>query len=116
MNIGGIEMDNKKERETYSLTVGKDNTIKQFVERFYILPRDNSFTEEQRKFLEENSCYISNPIIAAGKNGYIVFRKGKKLSAEQVEQIKNDTASYRAKAKKYKLSLGTISKIMNDKY
>lgn len=109
-------MDNKRERETYSLTVGKDNTIKQFVERFYILPRDNSFTEEQRKFLEENSCYISNPIIAAGKNGYIVFRKGKKLSAEQVEQIKNDTGSYRVKAKKYKLSLGTISKIMNNKY
>ena len=45
-----------------------------------------------------------------------VFRKGKKLSAEQVKQIKNDTGSYRAKAKKYKLSLGTISKIMNDKY
>lgn len=109
-------MDNKRERETYSLTVGKDNTIKQFVERFYILPRDNSFTEEQRKFLEENSCYISNPIIAAGKNGYIVFRKGKKLSAEQVEQIKNDTGSYRAKAKKYNLSVGTISKIMNNKY
>ena len=38
------------------------------------------------------------------------------LSAEQVEQIKNDTGSYRAKARKYKLSLGTISKIMNDKY
>lgn len=109
-------MDNERERETYSLIVGKDNTIKQFVERFYIIPRDNSFTEEQRKFLEKYSCYISNPIIAAGKNGYIVFRKGKKLSAEQVEQIKNDTGSYRAKAKKYKLSLGTISKIMNDKY
>lgn len=105
-----------KERETYSLTVGKDNTIKQFVERFYIVPKDMDFTEEEKNFLEKYSCYISNPIIAAGKNGYIVFRKGKKLSAEQVEQIKNDTGSYRAKAKKYNLSLGTISKIMNDKY
>lgn len=30
--------------------------------------------------------------------------------------IKNDTGSCRAKAKKYNLSVGTISKIMNDKY
>ena len=116
MNIGGIEMDNKREIKTYPLTVGKDNTIKQFVERFYIVPRDMSFTEEEKNFLEKYSCYISNPIIAAGKNGNIVQRRGKKLTKEQVEIIKNDTGSYRAKAKKYNLSLGTISKIMNDKY
>ena len=109
-------MENKVERVTYSLTNGKDNTIKQFVERFYIVPKDMDFTEEERKFLEKYSCYISNPIIASGKNGYIVFRKGKKLSAEQVEQIKNDTGSSRSKAKKYNLSVSTISKIMNDKY
>ena len=40
----------------------------------------------------------------------------KKLTKEQVEIIKNDTGSCRAKAKKYNLSVGTISKIMNDKY
>nr|UVX54047.1 MAG: Mitochondrial ribosomal protein subunit L20 [Bacteriophage sp.] len=51
-----------------------------------------------------------------GKDGYIVERKGKKLSDEQVEQIKNDTGSYKAKAEKYKVSVGTISKIMNDQY
>lgn len=101
---------------TYSLTNGKDNTVKQFVDRFYIIPRDKNFTEQQRKFLEENSCYISDPEIASGKNGYIVQRRGKKLTNEQVSAIKNDTGSYRAKAKKYNLSLGTISKIMNDKY
>ena len=44
------------------------------------------------------------------------LRRGKKLNNEQVEKIKNDTGSYRAKAKKYNLSIGTISKIMNDKY
>lgn len=109
-------MNNKRERVTYSLTNGKDNTIKQFVERFYIVPKDMDFTEEERNFLEKYSCYIVDPIIAAGKNGYIVQRKGKKLTKEQVKKIKNDTGSYRAKAKKYNLSLGTISKIMNDKY
>lgn len=100
----------------YELTVGKDNTIKQFSERFYIVPRDLDFTEEQRKFLEENSCYISDPDIAAGRNGYIVQRKGKKLSKEEVQIIKNDSGSQRVKAKKYGLSVGTINKIMNDKY
>ena len=67
-------MDNKREIKTYPLTVGKDNTIKQFVERFYIVPRDMSFTEEEKNFLEKYSCYISNPIIAAGKNGYSATR------------------------------------------
>lgn len=105
-----------REERSYSLTSGKDNTVKQFVDRFYIIPRDMDFTEPQRKFLEENSCYISNPEIASGRNGYIVQRRGKMLTSEQVVIIKNDTGSYRAKAKKYNLSLGTISKIMNDKY
>ena len=41
-------MDNKREIQTYPLTVGKDNTIKQFVERFYIVPRDMNFTEEEK--------------------------------------------------------------------
>ena len=100
----------------YELTVGKDNTIKQFVERFYIIPRDLKFTKEERMFLEENSCYISDPDIAAGRNGYIVQRPGKKLTKEQVEQIKNDVGSQRAKAKKYGVSVGTINKIMNNKY
>ena len=71
---------------TYSLTSGKDNTVKQFVDRFYIIPRDMDFTEPQRKFLEENSCYISNPEIASGRNGYIVQRRGKKLVVTELKQ------------------------------
>ena len=35
---------------------------------------------------------------------------------KEVEKIKNDIGSYRSKAKKYKVSIGTISKIMNNKY
>lgn len=109
-------MSNKSNRKTYPLTVGKDNTIKQFVDRFYIIPRDGIFTKEEKKFLEENSCYISDPSIASGKNGYIVQRRGKKLNNEQVERIKNDTGSQREKAEKYGLSVGTINKIINGKY
>lgn len=107
-------MNNKKGR--YSLTIAGDNTFKQFMNRFYVIPKELKFTDEQQKFLDEYSCYIVDPDIAAGKNCYIVQRKGKKLTKEQVETIKNDTGSCRAKAKKYNLSVGTISKIMNDKY
>lgn len=100
----------------YYLRESHDKTLKQFFNRFYCIPKDINLTKEQKEFLESvNHTPVSENVLS-GKDGYIVFRKGKKLSAEQVEQIKNDTGSYRAKAKKYNLSLGTISKIMNDKY
>ncbi|MGL5087580.1 MAG: hypothetical protein ACRC68_17985 [Clostridium sp.] len=48
---------------------------------------------------------------------YIVKRKTeKKFNAEEVQAIKIDTGSIREKSLKYKASIGTISKIMNDKY
>lgn len=43
-------MDNERNIKTYPLTVSKDNTIKKFVERFYIVPRDMDFTEEEKNF------------------------------------------------------------------
>lgn len=100
----------------YDLVLEGDNTLKQFFERFYVIPKDLDLEDQEIKTLEKYKFELSDPQVRAGKNGYIVERKVKKLSAEQVEQIKNDTGSYRSKAKKYNLSLGTISKIMNDKY
>ena len=55
-------------------------------------------------------------VIFNGKNGYIVFTREKLLTPEDVAVIKNDTGTQREKAKKYGLSVGTINKIMNDKY
>lgn len=43
-------MDNKVERVTYSLTNGKDNTIKQFVERFYIVPKIWTLRKRKENF------------------------------------------------------------------
>lgn len=107
---------NYEDDTTYSVVLENDNTLKQFFDRFYVIPKDLKWSDEELKFLEEYSFELSDPRVREGKDGYIVERKGKKLSAEQVEHIKNDTGSYRAKAKKYNLSLGTISKIMNDQY
>lgn len=109
---GGFNLEDVK---FYPLLEGK-NTLKNFYEYNYVIPKCAELPEEIRTFLDKRSFELSSEEVANGKNGYIVFRKGKKLSDKEVEIIKNDTGSYRAKAKKYKLSLGTISKIMNDKY
>lgn len=109
---GGFNLEDVK---CYPLFEGK-NTLKNFYEYNYVIPKCVELPEEIRTFLDKRSFELSCEEVANGKNGYIVFRPYKKLTKEQVEEIKNDTGSYRAKAKKYNLSLGTISKIMNDKY
>lgn len=100
----------------YDLILEDDNTLKTFFERFYVIPKDIALTDEERKFLDSKGVYLIGPGTKEGKNGYIVFRKSKKLSQEQVQQIKNDNRSYRIIAKEYNVSAGTISKIKNDKY
>jgi len=112
-------MNNKEENSNYEMVLEDDKTVKQFFDRFYVLPKEPKtykWTEMQRKFLERHSLELVEELERLGKDGYIVSRKKKMFNAEQVKQIKNDTGSYREKAKKYKVSLGTITKIMNGKY
>lgn len=112
-------MVNEEVRNTYPIVLENDKSLKQFMERFYVLPREPkgyTYTEEQKKFLEENFLVLTEELTREGKDGFIVYRKKKKFKPEEVERIKNDTGSYRSKAKKYKVSLGTIYKIMKDKY
>lgn len=108
-------MEEEKEK-LYRLTT-EEKTIKQFFDRFYCIPKDLEVNKELKTFLENNSLVPIDDDVRNGKNGYIVFRKNKKkLTQEEVQKIKNDTGSYRSKADKYNISVGTISKIMNDKY
>lgn len=100
----------------YDLILDGDNTLKTFFERFYVVPKDIPLTDEEKKFLESRGVYLIGDNTKVGKDGYIVFRKNKKLNQEQVQQIKNDVGSYRSLAKKYNVSVGTISKIKNGKY
>lgn len=102
--------------KSYYLRSGSDKTLKQFFERFYCIPKDGVYSDLELKFLEKHTCLPTHKLVADGKDGYIVFRKKKKVSPELIKVIKNDTASYRSKAEKYNLSLSTIYKIMNDKY
>lgn len=100
----------------YYLREKNNNTLKQFFDRFYCIPKDTDLTKDEREFLERFNHIPENENVLNGENGYIVFRKGKKLSDEEVIKIKSDTGSYRAKVKKYNISLGTVYKIMKDKY
>lgn len=109
-------IDEENGEVTYDLVLEGDNTLKTFFERFFVIPKDLNYTEKELKFLKSLEFELTDPRVRAGKDGYIVERKGKKLSDEEVEIIRNDTGSYRVKAKKYNLSVGTISKIMNNKY
>lgn len=104
-------------RKTYNIILKDDNTLKAFCERFYILPKEGvEWGEVERKFLEKHQLSLAHEKVARGENGYIIFTKEKLFTPEVVEKIKNDIGTQREKAKKYGVSVGTINKIMNDKY
>ena len=105
----------------YSIVLKDDNSLKQFFDRFYVIPKDFSMfsSSDDIAILEKYQASLSNQLVAEGKNGYIVFRgkKNKKLTPEQVEKIKSDcTSTQRELAFEYGVSNATINKIKNNKY
>lgn len=112
-------MENNIKPAKYKMVLDNDKTVKQFFERFYVIPKEPKnykWEPDEKKILEAHSLELVEELEILGKDGYIVTRKKKKLKPEEVEEIKNAPGSYREKADKYKLSLGTIHKIMRDKY
>lgn len=100
----------------YDLVLENDNTLKTFFERFYVIPREGKeWGEDERRFLEENRIELSGEQAREGENGYIVFRKYK-VNKQIAQDIKNAPGTQREKAEMYGLSIGTINRIMNDKY
>lgn len=99
-------------------------TLEELSKEYYLVPKGIDYenrvidtTEEMERVLslvdQFGDIYNKEYL----KTSYIVRQKrGKKLSIEQVEEIKNAKGSMREKAKKYNISLGTVCKIMNDKY
>lgn len=104
------------EGKYYDLVLENDNTLKTFFERFYVIPREGKeWGEEERRFLENNRIELSGEKAREGKNGYIVFRKYK-VDKQKAQDIKNAPGTQKEKAERYGLSIGTINRIMNDKY
>ncbi|HAT4114575.1 TPA: hypothetical protein I9Z66_003015 [Clostridium perfringens] len=105
----------------YHITLEDDKTIKQLVERFYIIPRkplEYEFKKEEREFLEKKAIYPVAKEVKEGKNGYIVFRRNvKKITDEkEIEEIKKDTRPQRKIAQDHGVSVATINKIKKNKY
>ncbi|WP_154698225.1 hypothetical protein [Clostridium botulinum] len=96
-----------------------DNSLKQMFDRFYVIPKDWVADADDKLVMEKYCTVLSNEYVAMGRNGYIVFRgkKPKKLTPEQIAEIKSDTVStQRELALKYNCSHATINKIKNNKY
>lgn len=105
------------EEKVYSLREGS-KTLKQFFDRFYCIPKDLKFTKEQLEFLKANAIYPTHEDIKSGRNGYITFRgkKPKRFTEEQCKEIRESNLTQMELSKKYKCSVGTINKIINQKY
>lgn len=109
-------MNKEIDKYIYSLVLPNDNTLRQFFSRFHVIPKGLDFTEEELKILNKYSFELTDPRVKAGKDGYIVERKQKIFTPEEVQAIKKESGTYREKAKKYGVSPATIYKIMKDKY
>ena len=100
-------------------------SLKEVSEKYYLIPKGVEYentegediTELVKVGLETLDMFELNYDEEDLKNSYIVKRKTeKKLSDEEVKKIKESKGSVREKAKRFNLSVGTISKINNNKY
>ncbi|MDO5040113.1 helix-turn-helix domain-containing protein [Clostridium sp.] len=112
---------NKNNKEIYNITLKDDKSLKQFFQRFYILPKkpnSYNYTNKELEILKLRSLKPTCKEVKQGLNGYIVFRgvKNKKLTEQQVKDIQNSNLSQRKLAKEYNVSVGTINRVKNNKY
>lgn len=100
-------------------------SLKEVSEKYYLIPKgvkyynanNENITELVESALEMLDMFELNYNDEELKNSYIVKRKSeKKLSDEEVKKIKESKGSVREKAKRFGVSIGTISKINNNKY
>lgn len=103
---------------TYHIVLENDKSIKQFLERFYIIPKKTEYTKIQSDFLKANAIYPQDPSVREGRNGFIVFRGRKKkiLTEEQCREIRESNLTQMELSKQYKVSIGTINKVKHNKY
>ena len=96
----------------------KDNTLKQFFDRFYVIPKNGEYTSGQIEFLKQKAIYPANDKVREGKDGYLIFRGRKKkiLTEEQCKEIRKSNLTQMKLSEIYGVSVGTINKVKNNKY
>lgn len=95
-------------------------TLEELLEEFTLIPKKAEWEDKNfQNFLDwfSNICDAAMNEHYDLKNYCIVKRHiKKKLTNDIVQKIKDDDLPYRQIAKKYKVSIGTVSKIKNNKY
>lgn len=109
------------ENKKYDVIVDNKHKLEHFFDRFYVIPKDINLNDIEpgttiKEFLELNSLNIINEELK--QKAYIVMqgKKKKRLNQEQIKAIKESNKTYRQISKEFKISLGTINKVKNDKY
>lgn len=129
MPLGGESMaqntDNSYDVIIYSedpLKKKSDNTLKQFFDRFYVIPKEDGdgvdYTNEQIEFLKQKTIHLIHDEVKQGRNGFIVFRGRKKkiLTEDQCKEIRESNLTQMKLSEIYGVSIGTINKVKNNKY
>lgn len=110
--------DNAENKEIiYKMTLEHDKSIKQFFDRFYVIPKEE-YTAEQIEFLKQNAVHPTYDEVKEGRNGFIVFRGRKKkiLTEDKCREIRESNLTQMKLSEIYGVSIGTINKVKNNKY
>lgn len=99
-------------------------SLKELSKEYYLFPKNVEYYDQNEVKINEHVDPLleildlfENISDDNLKKYYIVKRKtGKKLNAKQVKEIKESKGTVREKSEKFGVSMGTISKINNNKY
>ena len=110
-----------EDKVKYDLVQKNDNTLKSFFDKFYVIPKDpkdRMYTDVEIASFKKNEIILSDENVRNGLDGYIVCRGKKKkvFTEKQIQEIQESNLSYRKLSEKFNVSIGTISRVKNNKY
>lgn len=90
-------------------------TLKELIENYYLISKDIELDNDLLSWLEENNQRIEDKIL----NSINLVKRGrmkKKLTKEQIQEIKQSNKTNAELGKIYNVSASTISAVKNNKY
>lgn len=90
-------------------------TLRELIENYYLISKDIELDNDLLSWLEENNQLIEDKIL----NSINLVKRGrmkKKLTKEQIQEIKQSNKTNAELGKIYNVSASTISAVKNNKY
>lgn len=90
-------------------------TLRELIENYYLISKDIELDNDLLSWLEENNQRIEDKIL----NSINLVKRGrmkKKLTKEQIQEIKQSNKTNAELGKIYNVSASTISAVKNNKY